>query len=276
MNSSPWIREDNVVDMHIDCEFVDDASGFTFISIGAVLRCNHGLSKTFYGIDKDYFAGSKFREHVLSKDNENVEWMWDNVYKHIEANVQLAKHSLQGGTTSDLTSMRELLKDPNQFNTLSITYNQDYPVVKKQLLGDKLDGVVSENLEIVQHDPDVLIVGTQKAIALGLTSAINSMVPDQHPSRVRIFTYYGNYDTFALNRLFGGMHAMPDWFDYQNYDFRSIGDAFGLSHDDYNPHTLHNALGDAVAQYDTMRKMRDQIVLAFGSQLKLSTKHSNW
>lgn len=96
--------------------------------------------------------------------------------------------------------------------------------------------------------------------------------------RVRLFCYYGAYDQYAMARLFGGMHNAPKNFEYLNYDFRSIGDAFGFRHDDYNPTTLHNALGDADAQYKTMRRMRDQIVSAFGQQLRLPSNaiNQNW
>lgn len=272
MSYSPWLRDDNCVDMHIDCEFVDDATGFYFISIGAIIRSNTECL-SFYGIDTEFFARDVFNKHVHGKD-ENIKWMWENVYKHIRGNV---KTHLQGVVSGTLPELREHLKDSVQFKTLKLIFDQTYPVVdfvKKSVLED--DGGGTE-VVVTDQDPDIMIVGNQQCIAQAIIDA-TKRCSNTNDARVRLFCYYGAYDQYALARLFGGMHNAPKNFDYLNYDFRSLGDAFGLKHDDYNPHTLHNACGDADAQYKTMRKMRDQIVKAFGTQLRLpsNTVNQNW
>lgn len=271
MKDSPWIRNDNCVDMHIDCEFVDDVTGFHFISIGVILRSNTS-SLSFYGIDTEFFARDCFLRQVHAND-ENTNWMWDNVYKHIHGNV---KTHLRGVVSGTLPELREHLKDAVQFKTLKLSFDQTYPVVDV-VKKSKLDADGGTEVVITDADPDIMIIGNQQCITQALVDA-TKRCSNTNDARVRLFCYYGAYDQYAMARLFGGMHNAPKNFDYLNYDFRSIGDAFGFNHDDYNPHTLHNACGDADAQYKTMRTMRDQIVQAFGQQLRLPSDaiNQNW
>lgn len=249
--TSPWVRKDTDLDMHFDCEFVDGPDGFSFISIGAVLVSNRKTS-TFYGIDTDFFSSSVFRKIVHANNTQNS-WMMDNVFRHITGTLEYDNEAHEEGSVKEL---RDLMQKNLKYQ-FRPGLDQKYVVMN----GDK-EGDLEE--------PDIVVVGKSKNIASELMHAARMNINGKdNLQTIRLFCYYGAYDQYALCRLWGGMMDAPEIINHMNYDIRSIGDAFGYSHDEFNDTTPHHALSDAMVQYGMMRRMRNRIVKEHGTRLGL-------
>lgn len=261
MITSPWIRTDGDLDIHFDCEFIDDHDGFSFISIGAVLATNSKTS-TFYGLSSGFFKSPKF-ESVMRTNNTQNTWMTDNVFRHIVGTVSARNH--EGEETYRQGNIKEL-RDMMQ-KSASFKFNPGL---------DQTYVIMSGSREVGQEEPDVVVVGDAKKLSSELVHAIHSTIGGKdNLVTVRLFCYYGAYDQYALNRLFGGMLEAPEKFNHMNYDIRSLGDAFGYEHDEFNDTTPHHALSDAVVQYGMMRRLRNKIVKKHGLSLFPEKMHND-
>jgi hypothetical protein len=250
---NPWTRPDHVVDIHFDCEFVDQGNaGLDFISIGAVIVGNQGRSN-FYGVDKDFFKSKVFFDtfHPKSdKEKEQSGWMLANVWRHITGTAVAGSDHGKGSVSSlyDILSKDGAVFTPD--------FDQTYPIKK------------DDDTEESGNEPDVTVVGKIGNIAKAILETVEDVrAKDLGDDNVtRIWTYYGAHDMVCLDNLFGGMLSVPETFNYYSYDFRSLGDIFGYSHDELNPNTPHCAMSDAIAQYEMAQKLRKMIARDYGKK----------
>lgn len=248
---NPFTCPDHVVDLFIDCEFVDQGTkGTALISFGAMV-CGSKSVKSFYGIDTAFFRSPVFMDHMRG-DDEQSKWMRDHVYVHIRGTAVSGAEHKRGR----ITELLDILKQDNA--TFTVDFDQTYPVPVKDWTPEKSD----------ENDPDVLVVGSQAKIAAALEETIKDVrtVDSDKDNIVRTWGYYSSNDFVLLQNLHGGMLSMPEHYYYFNYDLRALGDIFGYSHDDLNCDGPHHALSDAIEQYQMTQKLRGRISEDFGTR----------
>ena len=250
---NPWTRPDHVVDIHIDCEFVDQGNAGThFISIGAVVVGNQGRVN-FYGINRDFFKSKVFFDTFHPKtdaEKEQQAWMLSHVYAHITGTAVAGKEHRKG----TVDKLVDLLEHPSA--VFNVDFDQTFLLRNNK--GEWENG----------NEPDVTVVGKLNAIAKGLTESIDSVrAEDKGEDNVtRIWCYYAASDHVCLQQIYGCMLAMPETFNYYDYDIRAIGDLFGYQHSELNCNGPHHALSDAVEQYTMAQKLRKMIAKDYGDK----------